>query len=208
VENNPESQAAQNKEESNEPIAPIEPTKEPKKPLKAAKKRQIRYRPKNRGQRYTPIEKLSVAALLKAGKKPAEISRELGISKPTIYNVKRDEKYQIIEQSKVDDIKRSLIGMTYSQAHRAQSFISDEKLEASSALQLMTISAIGIDKGRLMEGLATEIVGSQKEDSELDLELNSKRDELNRLRNAKFVNAEVIASNQPGDMKQVDNQAG
>ena len=142
---------------------------------------------KNTGKRYNHLEKLSVAALLKAGKSKAEISRETGVNPATIYNVEKDKKYTILEASKVDDIKRSLVGMTYAQAHRAQEFISDEKLQNSSALQLMTISAIGIDKGRLMEGLSTEIVGQQKDECELDREIIRKREELDRIRNAKII---------------------
>lgn len=157
----------------------------------------IKHRRKHKARRYTEPEKLAIAALLKSGKSIAAIARENKIPPSSIYNVKANKKYEILEASKVEEIKRSLVGMTYANAHRAQSFITDDKLNQASALQLMTISAIGIDKGRLMEGLSTENIAKLGDqcDSEIEEQLKGKRAELERIRNAKVI--EVVDQNAP-----------
>lgn len=139
------------KQDLNQPIAP-KPTKLKKEPIKRI------YDKKVHGKRYTFAQKLAVRSLLQAGMSPSEIQKEEGMDASTVYNVMKDKRVEILAQKQVEEIKRSLVGMTYGNSFRAQQAITDEKLSNSSALQLMTISAIGIDKGRLMEGLSTENV--------------------------------------------------
>jgi hypothetical protein len=110
---------------------------------------------KSCGNRLKPIQKLAINALLKTGHTPTEISRLNGVNRVTVYNVMKDPRFALLPSNEVDGIKRTLIGKTLESAARAQIAISDEKLENSSALQLMTISAIGIDKSRLMSGDST-----------------------------------------------------
>jgi hypothetical protein len=116
------------------------------------------YNKKVHGKRYTYAQKLAVKALLESGKSPTQIQREEGMDKSTVYNVMRDKRISLLAKQQVDFIKNSLVGMTYANAYRAQDSITDEKLSQSSALQLMTLSAIGIEKGRLMENLSTDNV--------------------------------------------------
>ena len=110
------------------------------------------------GKRYTLTQKLAVKALLDTGMSPTQIQRQEKMDKSTVYNVMKDQRIDLLAKSQVDSIKNSLIGLTYANAYRAQSAITDEKLESSSFLQLMTGSAIGIEKGRLMENLSTDNV--------------------------------------------------
>ena len=70
----------------------------------------------------------------------------------------RDQRINLLAKQQVDAIKNALVGLTYANAYRAQGAITEEKLENSSFLQLMTGSAIGIEKGRLMENLSTDNV--------------------------------------------------
>ncbi len=116
------------------------------------------YNKKVHGKRYTTARKLAVRALAETGMSVSEIARQEGMARPSVYNVIRDSKFELLPKSKVDMIKNALVGNTYANAYRAQDAITDEKLTQSSALQLMTISAIGIEKGRLMEGMSTDNV--------------------------------------------------
>lgn len=116
------------------------------------------YNKKVHGNRYTVARKLAVKALLESGKSPTQIAKSEGIHRTTVYDVMKDKKFELLSSEQVHKIKSSLVGNTYANAFRAQDAISDEKLSQSSALQLMTISAIGIEKGRLMENLSTDNV--------------------------------------------------
>ena len=58
----------------------------------------------------------------------------------------------------VDTFKKALIARVYAISGRSMDFITDDKLDRMNALQLMTIGAIGIDKGRDMEGSNRPIV--------------------------------------------------
>lgn len=58
----------------------------------------------------------------------------------------------------VDMFKKALIARVYSISGRSMDFITDDKLDKMNALQLMTIGAIGIDKGRDMEGSNRPVV--------------------------------------------------
>ena len=111
---------------------------------------------KSCGNRLKPIQKLAINALLKTGHTPTEISRLNGVDRTTVYNVMRDPRFRVLPSQEVNEIKKSLTGMTYKTAIQAEMTIDQEKLDKSSALQLMTIAAIGIEKGRLMENLSTE----------------------------------------------------
>lgn len=117
-----------------------------------------KYNKKVHGNRYSPARKIAVKALAETGMSVTDIARQEGMSRPSVYNVIRDSKFELLPKSKVDMIKNALVGNTYANAYRAQDAITDEKLSNSSALQLMTISAIGIEKGRLMENLSTDNV--------------------------------------------------
>jgi hypothetical protein len=116
------------------------------------------YDKKVHGKRYSPARKLAVRALAETGMSFTEIAKQEGMSRPNVYSVMKDQKISLLAKQQVDAIKNSLVGMTYANAHRAQDAITDEKLANSSALQLMTVSAIGIEKGRLMENLSTDNV--------------------------------------------------
>lgn len=116
------------------------------------------YNKKVHGNRYTVARKLGIRALAETGMSRTKIAKQEGIARSSVYDVMKDKSFELLPKTKVDAIKNSLVGMTYANAHRAQDAISDEKLSQSSALQLMTISAIGIEKGRLMDNLSTDNV--------------------------------------------------
>ena len=60
--------------------------------------------------------------------------------------------------AEIDAYKKGIIAWNYGISMRSMHRISDEKLDNMNALQLMTISAIGIDKARDMEGSNRPVV--------------------------------------------------
>jgi transposase-like protein len=137
------------------------------------------------GKRYSLARKLAIKARVESGESVSTIAREEQIGRRTVYDVMRDARVKLLDKNQVSSIKRSLIGDTYSNAWRAQQKITDAKLDASSALQLMTISAIGIDKGRLMEGLSTENVSHRGVVENIDNDRRKLMDEITKLREEK-----------------------
>jgi len=133
------------------------------------------------GNRYTTARKLAIRALAESGMTPTQIQRSEGIDRSTVYDVMKDDRYKIFRKEEVDKMKTALIGGNYHISHRAQSAITDEKLTNSSALQLMTIAAIGIDKGRLMENLSTENVAFRGLNQSIDEDRKKIMDRLNNL---------------------------
>lgn len=141
--------------------------------------------PKPHGRRYSLARKLAVKARVDAGETPYRVAKDEGMDSSTVYDVIKDKRIQILDKSQVGKVKTSLIGYTYGNAWRAQNKISEAKLEAMNALQLMTISAIGIDKGRLMEGLSTENVSHRGVVENIDADRRKLMDEITKLRDEK-----------------------
>lgn len=123
----------------------------PKKPRK-------QYDKKIHGNRYTLARKLAVKARIELGHSPTEIANDEGMDRSTVYNVMQSKTIGLLAPKQVDEIKKSLIGMKYGNAFRAQEKITDSKLDAMNAYQLTLISSINVDKARLMENLSTENV--------------------------------------------------
>ena len=139
------------------------------------------YAAKNSGKRYSPAQKLAVKALLAAGKTPTEIERSEKMDRSTVYDVMKDHRVDILPPKVIDDIKRSLIGSQYGNAHRAQLKITDAKLDAMNAYQLSLITSINVDKARLMENLSTENISHRGVMESIDAERQKLIDKMNAL---------------------------
>lgn len=141
-----------------------------------------KYKPKSKhGKRYSLASKLGVAAMAQAGFSRHEIAASSDMAPSTVYSVTTDKRFKILQSSEVEAIKRSLLGLTYQTGLRAEMAISDEKLAASSALQLKTISAISIDKGRLMSGESTSNLSHGGFIGSLDIDRQKLMDRLSAL---------------------------
>lgn len=119
------------------------------------------------GNRLDPIDKITVKALLSSNKTAYQVSKQTGISHQTVMKIKRDD--TILPQIELDTIKKGLAGKLYQKANEAVYNITQDKLDNASALQLMTIAGIGIDKARLMSDQSNfnvSIVGTYNQISE------------------------------------------
>lgn len=111
------------------------------------------------GNRFKLTPKLAAAALVQSGTVSVrQAAQELGMSERTLYRVKNDPEIMDLHANEVSEIKDALTKLTYKRSFESLKSINQNKLDSSSALQLMTVAAIGIEKGRLMEGLSTENV--------------------------------------------------
>ena len=109
----------------------------------------------------TPARRAAVRALLEAGVTQPEIVASEHMSYTTIQDIKNDP---TLDKEKTAEIVGNLAGIFYHKANLALSFVTEEKLKASSAAQLMTIGAIAVDKGQLLSGKPTMITEYTKFD--------------------------------------------
>ena len=94
-------------------------------------------------------KQVAVATFLDFGHSYRKIAQALDISTHTVMAIAHQFKPDFDE---LETCKKTMIQKTYGLAHRAFNRISDDKLDSMNALQLTTIAAIGVDKGRDMEG--------------------------------------------------------
>ena len=93
---------------------------------------------------------VAIRGLQLAGFTDTKIAKMVGVSRDVALHVKRLIPANTAE---VDTMKKQLIAESYGLSARSFIRVTDEKLDAMNALQLTTIGAIGIDKGRDIEGL-------------------------------------------------------
>lgn len=136
---------------------------------------------KKNGKRYSVAERLGVSAMADAGMSRSQIAKSSNMSESTVYSVMRDSRFKILKSAEVNSIKESLLGLTYETGLRAELAITDAKLEQASALQLKTISAISIDKGRLMSGESTANLSHGGFIGSLDIDRQKLMDRLSAL---------------------------
>jgi len=111
---------------------------------------------RSHGHRYSLTQRIAVKALAESGVSPTAIARTENIDRSTVYSIMKNRKIEVLAQHQVNAIKRSLIGLAYANAYRAQEKITENKLDAMNAYQLSLISSINVDKARLGENLSTE----------------------------------------------------
>ncbi len=114
----------------------------------------LNERPKH-GKRYPNGQKLAVLAM-KGNGSAKEVSQQFGIGEKTVNRIWNDPEFADLSPTTVSKIKKGLGGLFYRRAFEAAATIDQDKLNASSALQLATVSGIMTEKARLMEGLSTE----------------------------------------------------
>ena len=111
--------------------------------------------PKSRvhtGTRMSSAKAYAIRALVDAGFSKRKIAEKEHISVNTVNAIKNSDRF---DPQRVDRIKANLSAHFYDTVNRSLETITQEKLDKSSALQLMTVAAIGTDKARLIEGKAT-----------------------------------------------------
>lgn len=99
---------------------------------------------------HIPHDKqVAVYTLHSLGYSLRKIAKAVDVSVPVTHYITQQIPSNMTE---VETYKKGLIGWNYGISQRAMHRITDDKLEKMNALQLMTISAIGVDKARDMEG--------------------------------------------------------
>jgi hypothetical protein len=133
-------------------------------------------------------QQLAIKALLETGKSERYTAKLSGVSRATVRAVRDCRK---LDPDAVTRIKNGLAAKFYDVTDRALENVTDDKLRASSSVQLMTTAAIGVDKARLIEGKATsrtEYVNAS--DKEIDEEIVRLEGELGKWERGEILNAE------------------
>lgn len=155
-------------------------------PKEAVKKKQKRYT----GDRIAPARAYAIRALVESGFSRAEIARRDHVSNNTIAAIEKSDRF---DPQRVERIKQGLSAHFYDRVNSALETITQEKLDKSTALQLMTVAAIGTDKARLIEGKATartEYVDAS--DQAIDDEIARLEGELTQWKDGQIVNAQGL----------------
>ena len=122
---------------------------------------------KNTNKKLSYEIKENAKIMLAEGRSYNIISKTLNISKGSINKISKE--IDNLEQLRTNK-KEEIIKTLWEKVRVALSHIDIKKLKNSSAYQLMTIAAIGVDKAQLLGGEATGIV-EIKTEKELDREL-------------------------------------
>ena len=106
-------------------------------------------------ERIPHDKQVAVHALSTLGYSVRKISAAVDVSQNTVCAINR----QIpSNSSEIDAYKKGIIAWNYGISMRSMHRITDDRLDKMNAIQLMTISAIGIDKARDMEGSNRPVV--------------------------------------------------
>lgn len=108
----------------------------------------------------TPLAtKVAIIALDSLGASQTKIAEELEIGRSTVRALLKRDDYT--DPRIVDRVKKEMESRFWVTGARANEAITDEKLNAASALQLMTVQAIATDKALLLSGKPTVRVEHQ-----------------------------------------------
>lgn len=139
------------------------------------------YDKKSHGKRYSLPHKLAVKALQRSGMSVSQASSLAKMPLRTTIRIWKDPEIDDLTNQQVSYIKDGLSKIYYKRALEGLKAIDSEKLSQASALQLMTMSAIGTEKGRLMEGLSTNNVSHNSVIQHIDSEVHKITDQLNAI---------------------------
>jgi hypothetical protein len=130
-------------------------------------------------------------ALLESGMSLNTVARQTHLSVPTVIAIKRMTPSNITE---IETCKKTVVGSFYGLARGCQENITLEKLEDSSAYQLMGMASLAVQAARDMEGLNRPVFNV------VDIALNIEKliGEAETRRNALITTLEQ--SNKPSDL--------
>lgn len=157
---------------------------------------------------------ISIRAMLDDGFSYKKIMQELGVCAEVIATVKKSE---VLDEDYLERTKSRLTQKYYHLADSTLDFITPEKLESSSAPQLMTVSAIAFDKARLSDGLSTENLTFRNLATQISDDRHKISRRLAELGGEDILNGEIVDSqnetknienvsiNQPSGLKHENN---
>lgn len=141
------------------------------------------------GSSLNTAERATILALDSLGVPKGKIADEVGHCRNTVNAVlKRGD---FTDPRIVDRVKREMEARFWVGAARAQDAITDEKLEAASALQLMTVAAIGTDKALLLSGRPTvRVEFTGQDDTAMNERIEALSSELEGWKTGQTINVE------------------
>jgi hypothetical protein len=99
---------------------------------------------------------LAVITLKKSGMSDTMISNQTGISRQAVDKILSNERLEFLHNGRTDVYRKALPMLLLEVATSAIVSITPDDLKALNALQRVTLSAIAIDKARLLMGESTE----------------------------------------------------
>src|SRR3990167_3028182 len=142
--------------------------------------------------------KAAIIALDSLGASQTKIAAELEIGRSTVRALLKRDDYT--DPRIVDRIKREMEARFWVTGARANEAITDEKLNAASALQLMTVQAIATDKALLLSGKPTVRIEHQTvADQEAATKIEELQAALDGWKDGSTINVvgEVVGSDDP-----------
>ena len=144
------------------------------------------------GKKVTLVDEVLAIAALAQGKTQDETARIIKRPQATVQAIiAKDNNIEVIKAQAVE-FKKGLLSVLGSQILRFQSFITDEKLEKSSAYQLAGMSALYAERyGDVLASLTQQTQQQQQHltlvqvndsKSELQAEMQRIRDDINNLK--------------------------
>lgn len=129
-------------------------------------------------QQHNVLTHLSVITLSKAGMSDNMIASQTGLTHQTIGVILKNPRLQFLHSGRADVYRKALPMLLMEIATTSITSITNDDLKSLNALQRMTLSAIAIDKARLLLGESTQNVAIR----EYVPQLQNQVDELVRQR--------------------------
>lgn len=107
-------------------------------------------------QQNNTLTQLAVITLSKAGMSPSMIANQTGLQRQSIEVILNNERLQFLHNGRADIYRKALPMLLLELATSSITSIDPEALKKINTLQRVTLSAIAIDKARLLLGESTE----------------------------------------------------
>jgi transposase-like protein len=116
-------------------------------------KMKITQRPSGNGKRLTPAERLAILAEKDTKQSTTAVAKKYGVHHSTVIKIWKDKKLGS-QADEVRAIKEGMSSALYLTAHSSIKQVN-EALDRASAKDAAVVTAIMIDKARLLDGEAT-----------------------------------------------------
>lgn len=143
--------------------------------------------------RLTNTQLITIKSLREQGLTMSQIQKETNICHVTISRVLAINDPNLDSIEYIDSLKHKSRAEWRVLGHQAGEYVTKDKFEKSSALQLVTIKAISEDKSRLIEGEVTQRIGfDDLTDSELEKKIIKDQDLLKRIEKGEVIETDIL----------------
>ncbi len=141
----------------------------------------------------TPYQKqVWVKSLIELGGSLNQVAKQSGLSVPTVIAIKRMLPSNLID---LERCKKTVVGNFYGLARASQENITLEKLESSSAYQLMGMASLAVQAARDMEGLNRPVFNVVDIAMNIERLVSQSRERLNA------INTQLTSTETPTDQR-------